>query len=306
MTQRTVILLLLCLVPTVAQAQADTPASQELRDSLAPASAGTESSTDAVEQIDVVEARPLRYGNDFAQADRIFNILTARTARKGNYIITINHRAYEAVSKDPWFDYAGLDGGSLKIGLGVRYGLLDGLDAGVFRLNGTVEAFDTYELDARYQILNQNRFGCDLAVRGGVSWFSQKNAKDASGFVGQLLLDRIFADRIIVGGGLLYHSSSSNDKKRSSDTGFSVAGTLFTEYRFLGNLAADAEVAETLGGYHSKYPNFTVGLKAYTNRHTFALLVTNTQYMGADGMLANTWRAKPTEWIIGFNITREI
>ena len=143
-------------------------------------------------------------------------------------------------------------------------------------------------------------------MRKKCAWFSQKNANDAAGILGQLLVDRLIAARLIVGGGILFHSKSTNDKKTNDDTARSLAGTVFTECRLTPNLAADAELAAALEGYYSKYPIFSIGLKAFTNHHTFSLLVTNTQYMGADGMVTNTWRGKPSTWIIGFNITREL
>jgi len=260
---------------------------------------------EAVTDVQIVPVDSIHYGVDTAQAERIGNILIARGARKGSVIFFLSHRAYESFTKDPFYDGLGFDGGSLKIGLGLRYGILDSLDVGILRLNGTVEVFDTYEFDARFQVLRQERHGIDVAVRAGVSWFAQKGHEDASGYLAQLLADRIFADRCLVGAGLLFHSSSSNDRKTIRDDKPSLAGTAFAEYRFLRALAVDLEGAMAIAGYHSKYPTVSAGFKAYTNRHTFSLLVTNTQYTGADGVVSNTWRSRPSEWILGFNLTRE-
>ncbi|MBI5508809.1 MAG: hypothetical protein HY903_08660 [Deltaproteobacteria bacterium] len=284
----------------------ESPAPADTAPSAAEAAAEGTEIVEEIEEVAVAPAVKESYGDNYARTDRIYGVMLARTARRGSTIITINHRANEAISKDAWFDYAGLDGGSLKIGLGARYGVLDALDVGVFRVNGTVEVFDTYEFDARYQVLSAAQIGFDLAVRGGLTWFSQKHAEDASGYFGQLLVDRVFADEVVVGGGLLYHSSSSNDKKTDADPAHSLAAALYTEYRFIPALAVDAEVCGTLSGYHSEYPAFTAGIKGYTDRHTFSLFVSNTQYMGADGMVAGTWRGKPESFIIGFNITREL
>jgi hypothetical protein len=45
-------------------------------------------------------------------------------------------------------------------------------------------------------------------------------------------------------------------------------------------------------------------LKIITNRHTFALIFSNSQYITADGLVANTNRGIH-DVILGFTITRE-
>jgi hypothetical protein len=137
-----------------------------------------------------------------------------------------------------------------------------------------------------------------------VTWFSQPRAEDAHGFYGQLLATRLLANRILISAGALYHSNSTNDTKYNQDKKWSTAGALGVEARLAAPVAVDAELVSCVAGYCSKNPAFSAGVKYFTNRHTFALVCGNTQYITADGYLTNTDR----QWnklVIGFNITRE-
>lgn len=247
------------------------------------------------------------YSDAYAQIDRTLDQLTARVTRRGAFNAIIVHRNHLGMLRAPFQDFLGFDGGSLKIGLGLRYGLLDTLDIGVLRLNGTVEVFDTYELDARYQAMRQEKHGIDVAVRGGVTWFAQPRAqRDAHGFMLQFLMSRVILDRIVVGGGVLYHSQSSSPTKNARDARGSTAVMGLLELRVTDLWAFDMEISETLAGYRGKFPIMTVGPRLITNRHTFAVVLSNSQYITADGLVANSNRASIKDWVLGFNITREI
>jgi hypothetical protein len=60
-----------------------------------------------------------------------------------------------------------LDAGGLKIGLALRYGILDDLEVGVQRVSNGVDIFDTCQFDAKYRALHADRFFVDVAVRAG-------------------------------------------------------------------------------------------------------------------------------------------
>jgi hypothetical protein len=269
-----------------------------------------------VADVEVMTEQDTWYGLGYPQFDRTFNILSAKTARPGSYVVNVAHRTNKAVWKDPFYNYLGFDAGGLKIGLMVRFGLFEGLDMGVSRLNGTNEKFDTYEFDARYQILNQKDHVVDLAVRAGGTWFAQKDNQAVAWF-GQLLVDHVLANRVMITGALMHHSDSSNSTKTNDDPDYSTALGLALDLRLSAMLAFDVEVSSTIAGYAQKgkdlvtgaegtsYPAFTIGPKVVTNRHTFALVFTNTQYILADGIITNSKR-KPENVILGFNITREL
>lgn len=244
------------------------------------------------------------YSVAFPTPDRAFNLPTARPVRRGSALLLLAPRSSRPMAEDPLNDFLGFDGDGIKVGIGLRYGLSDGVDVGVFRLNGTVEVFDTYELDLRYQLLTQEEHGIDVAARGGFSWFAQKKRDDALGVFAQLLANRVLFGRLLVGAGLLLHSDSSNDRKAATDPGRSLAAAATVEYRVTGNVAWDLEIAAAFAGYHSRYPTFSTGPKIITHRYTFAVAITNTQYIGADGILANTRRGSYDKLVLGINLTR--
>ncbi len=254
------------------------------------------------------------YGASFPTPVRILALPTARTHHAGGWELVIDHRStspiYDSSSSHSAADmgnsFLGLDS-AVRVGLGFRYGVIDDLDIGLYRAGSS--RTDTYELDARYQVLHQASTAVDLAVRGGVTWFSQPNAKDAAGFYGQLLATRLFFNRLLVTAGAFYHSSSTNDAKYNQDKAWSVALGAGAEVRIAAPLAIDAELVSCTAGYCSKNPTFSGGLKYITSRHTFAVVCGNTAYQGnstnltADSYITNTdnpW----SKLTIGFNITR--
>jgi hypothetical protein len=237
--------------------------------------------------------------------DRAINVLTARALRMNSFMIIIDHRLRQPLSEKPFYDLLGFDAGGLKVGLGLRYGLYYNLDIGMYRLNGTAEAFDVYEFDARYQFLHQGDYPFDLAFRAGATWFSQEDIEDASGFFGQLLINRLFKHRVNIGSGLLYHSDSSNDVKSVNDDDFSIAVPAYLELRISPRFLINTEMVHSIAGYGSSRPVFSSGIKIITNRHTFAILVTNTRYISADGIVSNSPNGLD-DMALGFYITREL
>jgi hypothetical protein len=248
------------------------------------------------------------YGGSFPTPVRILALPTARAHRAGGWEFVIDHRAaspiYNNGSEHPWADtfnsFGGLDQ-ALRVGLGFRYGIIDDLDAGIYRAGSSQT--DTYELDARFQFLHQASAGVDAAARAGVTWFSQPNAKDAAGYYGQLLATRLLAKRVLLSGGAFFHSSSTNATKYNQDKAWSLAFGGGAEIRLAAPLAVEAELVSCTAGYCSQNPAFSAGLKYITTRHTFAVVCGNTPYLTADGYIANT----DTPWsklALGFNITR--
>ncbi|MCU0610733.1 MAG: DUF5777 family beta-barrel protein [Candidatus Eisenbacteria bacterium] len=243
--------------------------------------------------------------DDMSRSDRSVNALTATPIDPGTFLFVVTHRARQSLTDHAGRDFLGLDAGGLKIGLGLRWGVINGLDAGVFRLNGTAEIFDTVEFDLRSRLLSQEAHGLDVALRPGITWFIQPDQGDASGLFAQLLATRQLGHRATVGAGLLYHQDSSGDRKATMDDDESVALLAHGEFRLTPKLAVAVEAAPNLGGYGENKPSTSIALKVFTYGHTFSLVVSNTQYIGADGIVTGAWR----EWdepIIGFTITRDI
>jgi hypothetical protein len=241
--------------------------------------------------------------DEFAVPDRIINVLTPDPIGRGNLHLTIIHRARQSVTENAGRDYLGLDAGGLKIGIGLRYGLRDRADVGLFRLNGTAETFDTYEFDVRLRLLGGTTTPVTVALRPGFTWFAQPEEEDASGFFGQLLLERKFGKHLSCAAGVLYHSESSGDRKSAGDDEDSMALHGGFSIRLRPRFSLDGEVTSTVSGYGEDDPAVSMALRLFTYGHTFSLVVTNTQYISADGIVGNAWRPVD-EPVIGFNITR--
>jgi len=279
------------------------------------AAAARPSAKDTEVQSEVVDLKEAKdpavgwYGPSFPDPVRVLALPTARALRAGDWEFTIDYRStspvYDNSAEHPlanmWNSYFGLDS-AIRLGLGIRYGLIADLDIGIYRV-GT-DKTDTYEFDARYQILRQEEVGLDLAVRYGLTWFAQPNTADAAGYFTQLLVSHILWDRLLVTGGALYHSNSTNDTKYNQDKPWSAALAGGLELRAAASLAFDAEFVSCAAGYCSRRPTLSGGMKYITHRYTFALLGTNTVYETSDGYLTNTDRPW-SHLSIGFNITRQ-
>ncbi|RJO74290.1 MAG: hypothetical protein C4523_01185 [Myxococcales bacterium] len=240
----------------------------------------------------------------FPAIDRGVNILTARTLKPLSLMLVIDHRASQPFTDNTWRDFFGLDAGSMKIGLGLRFGIVDGLDVGIYRLNGTAEPFDSYELDLRWCFLKQADHWLDMAVRGGATWFYQPDVADAAGGYGELMIDHEFFDRLLICAVAQFHSDSSWNTKTAADKDWSLAAGGVVEIRILDFLAWNAEVLAPVAGYTADYPGWSSSVKFITNKHIFSLVLANTNYINADGIVAGSDRDF-SELIIGFNIIRE-
>ncbi|MBP7127111.1 hypothetical protein KBD49_12175 [Myxococcota bacterium] len=289
---------LLVVLPGAARGQAAPPPGPG-------APGGGEDPVEEVEDVEVVQEDPRWDPSQVVQMDRAVNLMWARTVRRMALVLVVDHRTFSpAFNKDTWHDLFGFDGGGLRVGLGLRFGILDGLDVGIYRVSNATDAFDTYQFDAKWCFLREDRHHLDVAIRGGLSWFSQRNARDAVGGFGQLLVSRTLWKRLTLGTGLMFHSDSSSDVKSTADTDWSLAVPGAVEVRILPWLSWNVEAAFRVAGYGAKWPSFSSAVKFLTPRHVFALVLSNTQYVGADGVVANSSRDY-RKLIVGFQVVRE-
>jgi len=243
--------------------------------------------------------------NQFPIIDRGVNVLSGKSLRPGTILMIFDHRVRESLSKDPFHDFLGFDAGGLKVGIGFRYGLIENLDLGLYRLNGTVENYDTYEFDARFQFLQQPIHHFDISTRFGFTWFSQKEKEDASGVFIQLLANKTLAHRFNVGTGLLYHSESSNSNKADNDQAHTFAIPFAFELRLSPTFSWAFESVTTVDGYNETYPAISTAIKIITHRHIFSILFTNTQNISSDGIITGS-QSDFGDAAIGFTITKEL
>jgi hypothetical protein len=266
------------------------------------------SAADEIEEVDVVEISPDTVKWDLSrlvQGDRAVNLMFANTLRRNSLVLFVDHRTFQAAfSSNTWHDFFGFDSGGLRIGLGLRFGILDGLDAGVYRTNNAGDAFDHYEFDLKWRFLDAGRHHLDVALRGGLSWFSQRDAPDAVAGFGQFLVSRMLFRRLTLGTGLLFHSDSSGEAKSVDDTEWSLAVPGIVEIRILPWLAWNVEASFRVAGYGARWPAFSSSVKFMTHGHVFSLILTNTQYIGSDGVVANSRRGY-RDLIVGFQVVRE-
>jgi hypothetical protein len=263
-----------------------------------------------IEPIDTPEVFTLWLNpENYPRIERAVNVMNARTTRPRTLNFIVDHRTFEPFQRNSFHDLVGFDAGALKIGLALRYGILDRLEAGARRLSNGPDGFDTYEFDVKYWALRAEQHYVDLAARVGGTWYSQVNGRDSGGALAQLLASRSFRERVWVATGLMYHSNASNEGRIGADglrlpARGALAISLAVEWRLTTFLSWDAEAVFAVAGYHSKYPVAATAIKFISHRHTFALLFSNSQYVTADGIVANTSRGIH-DLIVGFTITRE-
>jgi hypothetical protein len=255
------------------------------------------------------------WGPGWATLERVISVPTALTVPRLTWNIIVDHRTWQSFTRhgfftaahwrENFFDLVGFDAGALKIGLGLRFGILDDLEVGAYRLNGAVQAFDTWEFDLKYQALEQAAHWVNLAVRAGGTWFAQEGTGDAGGGFAQVVVDHLLWDRLRIGAGLMFHSDSTGELKTVDDTDWSLAIPAYLDIRILGWLAWNVEVTTNVAGYGERWPNFASSLRFITNRHTFALVLSNYQYLAGDGLVANSFRGFQ-DLVVGFTLTREI
>lgn len=278
-------------------------------DNAADAKEAQDADVDAVEQVDIVVApNEAQYftAKNVVRTDRVINILTTQTVRPGALTLTIDHRAHDSflAGEDAFFDYLGLDAGNLKIGIGLRLGLKPYLDFGMYRLSNGPNLFDVYEFDTKVRFLKQDKQFVNMSLRIGATWFVQKNADDASGFFSQVNIDRRLFGKLLLGTGFAFHTDSTNDRKTLQDKDPSAAILGYAEWRPVQRFSLNAEMAANVAGFGSKFPIFAFAARFLTHRHAFSLVVANSQYMSADGIVSNSWRAFD-ELVFGFQIVRE-
>jgi len=241
---------------------------------------------------------------NYAWAERAFAVQYPRTTPQGHLILSIDHRASQPLDEKPFSSLLGFDSGNLKIGLGVWYGLLDNIDIGVKRYNGTDTPFDTYEFVSRVRVLNEARGLADLALGGGFTWFDAETGNDKYGGMAEILLGRTLLKRLYVTTGAMYHSRPPVMTGTADVPNYSVAMLASANLQLIDRLAMVTEWSIPVAGVWEGAPAWAAGFKFYTLKHTFALLVSNTHNYSDDRLVAGA-----IEWghpVFGFAITRQL
>ena len=85
-----------------------------------------------------------------------------------------------------------------------------------------------------------------------------------------------------------------------------MALQLAIDTRITSGFGVPFELTYGIAGYKLGRPNITFGPKWVTNRHMFAIVLSNTQYTTTDGIVTNNDRANFRDFVLGFLITREL
>ena len=246
------------------------------------------------------------WGDAWPVWDRILDAYTPRPVRKHTVNTIISHRSKYGIWDDPLFNAFGIDGFN-NVGLGVRVGLFERLDLGAMRWGADDSlGHDTYEFDVRGQLLAQEQFHVDLALRLGYSWYAQKQRNDASGVLAELMLGRLLFNRVYTGLNVIFHSSSSSRTKTDLDPKASIALQAALAWRINGGLSVALEVTPNVAGYKMSRPDITFGPRFITNRHTFAIVLSDTEHFSTDAIVVNAPSIRPSQLKLGFHITREL
>jgi hypothetical protein len=248
---------------------------------------------------------PLTWGQQrYAPVERALDVPLPRTVRKGYLQFVIGHRNRTPVDEDTFHNFFGFDGGNLKIGLGLYYGLLDNWDVGVYRLNGTVEKFDTWQFSTKWQALSETNRWVDFAVLGGASLYTiSGEEEDWGGFVSPLF-GRSLGEKFYASAGALYHSNSSALDKTAADTDYSTAVLGSLTARVSPRVMLVGEFSTPVAGYQARSTAWAGGIKFVTWGHSFSFLAGNTQSISLDGLAAGT-ALEGDEVVLGFVITRD-
>ena len=236
--------------------------------------------------------------------DRAFVLRYPRTVPVYDFQISIDHRAFAALDDNPGRDLLGLDSGNLRIGLGVTYGLLDGVDVGVTRYNGTTEPFDVYEFIARWQVLSEQEDSFDLTLSAAASMFDETDRSDEYAGSGSVVAGKTWAGRVYSTVGALYHGDSHGPEKLTEDDSHSLAVLATLGLALSPSVSLVTEWSIPVEGYEGDAAAWAVGPKFLTEGHTFSLTVSNTQNISLDGLAAGSDRW--SDPVIGFTITRQL
>jgi len=240
-----------------------------------------------------------------ARIERLLSIPLPRTSRARALSYLIEHRTSEPVDQEPFHNFLGFDSGEVKIGFGLLYGLTDWMDISVYRNNGTVEPFDTYQFTGRAQFLDETKDQfVDAAVIFGGSLFTIEDSDDVWANLGYGLFGKTIFDRLYISSGAIYHEDSTARDKTAEDKDESTAILGGALWRATDGILLSGEYSVPVDGYEAKSMAWAGGIKFVTHRHTFAIIAGNTQYMGLDGFAAGT-SSKTSDVLVGFAITRE-
>lgn len=239
----------------------------------------------------------------------------AATLPSGDWYYRISHIAREGYEEEPRTNLLGLDD-NVKIGFMVAWAPVRSCTLSVQRVNGRDLAvpphdgravqYDTYDLLAQVQLLDQRgvrgllEAPCDLSLVAGGSWMLRNHGTgDTSIDLGIVAERDLFADRLRLGVGLWRAGLSAYDaavgigpadKPFPDEPGAAESGTTavgatariaLTQHWFLLG-----EAVQPIAGWKTGLgPAMAAGLGYDTNTHEFAIYFSNSANAAFNGVL---------------------
>jgi hypothetical protein len=287
MTLRCRLLLALCVVAAVASSVAAQPPADPT-----PA-ANTEANAAAV-QDDDPDRDPNASQPDFYVATLNTNLRLPK--RKWNFRLT--HRFTTPLGQGDFGDLAGrlfgLDGGAL-VGLDLKYGLLPGLDVGVYRTS-----FDrTIQFQGRYNAIKDGNGPLGLSVVANVDGTDNFTDEYSPGVA--IVLSRELGDRgaIYLQPSLVGNTNLINDIDDDHTAMVGIGARL----RLGRNSYVFAEGSPRISGFTPGDDMVSFGFEQRYGGHVFQLNVSN----GVGTTLAQVARGGTgsDNWYLGFNLARK-
>lgn len=241
---------------------------------------------------------PDRDPND-AQPD--FYVATMNTTLrlpKAKINFRLTHRFTTPLGQGDFGDLAGrlfgLDGGAL-IGLDLKYGLLPGLDVGVYRTSGD----RTIQFQGRYNVLRDGASPVGLSVAANVDGTDNFSDEYSPGIA--IVLSRQLSDRgaIYVQPAYVGNSNLIDDVDDDYTAMIGVGARL----RLGRNAYVFAEGSPRVSGFDPGVDLVSFGFEQRYGGHMFQLNVSN----GFGTTLAQVARGGTggDNWYLGFNLTRK-
>ena len=282
--------LLLALVIAAASAL---PASAQ--DAPAPPPAAKD---DAAPPAAVQDDDPDRDPNDSQPDFYVATLNTNLRLPKGKFNFRLTHRFTTSLGDGDFGDLAGrlfgLDGGAL-VGLDLKYGLLPGLDVGIYRTSLN----QTFQLQGRYNVLRDSNGPFGMSVVANVDGTDNFSEEYSPGLA--IVMSRELGDR-----GAIYFQPSyvgNVNLINDEDDDYSVMAGLGLRLRVGRNFYLFAEGSPRLSGYDRGVDMVSFGFEQRYGGHVFQLNFSNS--FGTTLAQVARGGTDSDNWYLGFNLARK-
>ncbi len=233
------------------------------------------------------------------------NLPTAETLDKGTWLFEISHRFLLPV-KDGAGALWGLDGGA-NIRLGLTYAVTDYAMLGVLRTN----LEDNLEFNAKFGVYEGGsealpfKIGAMTGIAFNTDPSLTEGAEDnETQFYAQLMINTLVGGRFAIGVVPTYlRNPRIQDFEKENAFVLGLQGQFYVSRSF--SLLAEWVVSKSRA--EAEYDSGTIGIELETRGHFFKIVLTNQTKINPTQVLGGApFAFKPSEWRLGFNITREL